>query len=544
MKSSKRNLLISAIGMATVGGGSPLAHANDSQLGNKYSVSILDYPANGISGPAVDPNGRIDSGAGIQAAIDDVFSRGGGSVFFPPAANYYLIRSALKIKSGVTLFGMGPKSRIHSLNRTRLSGILSSFEKNQFLENVRILDLNITAGTNFEGGRCNFESGGGIFLNNCRNSSVENCYVSNWSDGGIFFADSSFCAVKNNHVENVAQGVGFVAIDHDCFGNQCVGNFVFNSGTYNGVHLEGGFGDGPSHSLFNSVVSGNVVSSSYNRGITIEVAPYTSCMGNTVKSSGLISGDQFNSAPWGRPKSPATADIGDGIFVFGSSNSTVVGNVVEGTTGNAISIAASKDCVVNGNSISGQRLAAIWITDYRGTNVAHRNVVGFNSYVSGGVVVEGNSSLQNNVLNLKFQNLSSKDANTLDWYEEGIFKPLIISSSGGNVSYTRQSGRFTRIGNLLVGNFLISYSSHSGRGRLAIQGFPYIRLINSYDLGFRFAASGISNSIERTLVARVAPKEDVLYIEQYDASSSSTMAVETPSGSFELRCSFSCLVSD
>ncbi|WP_039793052.1 glycosyl hydrolase family 28-related protein [Paenibacillus elgii] len=60
---------------------------------------IEDYEAKG--------DGKTDDYAAIQLAIDDVYKKGGGEVFFPKPTKKYRIGTTLKVKDNVSLAGVG-----------------------------------------------------------------------------------------------------------------------------------------------------------------------------------------------------------------------------------------------------------------------------------------------------------------------------------------------------------------------------------------------------------------------------------------------------
>jgi hypothetical protein len=73
---------------------------------------------------------------------------------------------------------------------------------------------------------------------------------------------------------------------------------------------------------------------------------------------------------------------------------------------------------------------------------------------------------------------ASTDANTLDDYEEGTWTPTITfgatSGSGTGVTYSVQTGRYTKIGRAVVctGEFVLS-NKGSSTGNARITGFPF-----------------------------------------------------------------------
>ena len=68
----------------------------------------------------------------------------------------------------------------------------------------------------------------------------------------------------------------------------------------------------------------------------------------------------------------------------------------------------------------------------------------------------------------------SADANTLDDYEEGTFTPTLSFAGGGSVTYSEQSGTYTRVGRIVTCNasfFIGTTSSPSGNAEIA--GLPF-----------------------------------------------------------------------
>jgi len=63
----------------------------------------------------------------------------------------------------------------------------------------------------------------------------------------------------------------------------------------------------------------------------------------------------------------------------------------------------------------------------------------------------------------------------LNWYEEGTFTPTAIgSATPGTTTYTTQTGRYTRIGNLVTFRLYVVSSAHSGSsGALIVGGLPF-----------------------------------------------------------------------
>lgn len=71
------------------------------------------------------------------------------------------------------------------------------------------------------------------------------------------------------------------------------------------------------------------------------------------------------------------------------------------------------------------------------------------------------------------QNASS-DANTLDDYEEGTFTPAFVAVTTGTFTYSIQTGRYTKVGQMVVANgYMVLSAISSASGNLTISGLPF-----------------------------------------------------------------------
>ena len=70
---------------------------------------------------------------------------------------------------------------------------------------------------------------------------------------------------------------------------------------------------------------------------------------------------------------------------------------------------------------------------------------------------------------------ASSDVNTLDDYEEGTWTPQIKgSSSNPTVTYSVQSGYYTKIGNIVYASAYLSWSSISGGSGEFVVNMPFV----------------------------------------------------------------------
>jgi hypothetical protein len=71
---------------------------------------------------------------------------------------------------------------------------------------------------------------------------------------------------------------------------------------------------------------------------------------------------------------------------------------------------------------------------------------------------------------------ASSDVNTLDDYEEGTFTPTLAGGSVNptGVTYSTQSGKYTKIGNVVTIFIYIAFTTYTGgAGTVQLQGLPF-----------------------------------------------------------------------
>jgi hypothetical protein len=90
--------------------------------------------------------------------------------------------------------------------------------------------------------------------------------------------------------------------------------------------------------------------------------------------------------------------------------------------------------------------------------------------------------------------VASSDANTLDDYEEGTFTPTIQGSTTTGVgTYVANTGRYTKVGNLVTFQVYIEWTAHTGVGNMRIGGLPFTNTAN-----FWAGSVGYANNIALT----------------------------------------------
>lgn len=110
----------------------------------------------------------------------------------------------------------------------------------------------------------------------------------------------------------------------------------------------------------------------------------------------------------------------------------------------------------------------------------------------------------NKYAGLQLRNKASSVPTVLDWYEEGVFTPVVEGiTTAGVGTYSIQQGYYTRIGNVVRFHLNVAWSAHTGTGNMRIAGLPF----TASDTGFQpvdivpSAFTTPANSVVRALVA-------------------------------------------
>ena len=100
----------------------------------------------------------------------------------------------------------------------------------------------------------------------------------------------------------------------------------------------------------------------------------------------------------------------------------------------------------------------------------------------------------------------SSNANTLDDYEEGTFTPTIIGTTvAGTASYTIQTGKYTKIGNVVYIYVNLTWSSGTGTGNLRMSGLPFTsvneaNVFPALSIGFSNNVGGAASNVQTSSV--------------------------------------------
>lgn len=378
----------------------------------------------------------------------------------------YNFGSATVSSSNVSFRGLGPDAELHSTNTTRTNGLnFHGASAVSPISGCGVFNLAITSHSVWSNGAVvdGQSTGAGIDTNFCNDFTVQNCYISNWSDGGIQIQDSKGCLITGNTVNETAQGIQIFAVTMDNFDNQIIGNYVKNTGLYDGIDVEAS--PPGTFKNYGTVVVGNWVDTSWNKGINIELSNRSTVTGNSVRASGQGSL---------QTPTPVDSSLWHGITLFGATNTTVTGNTSFSNAGYGISIyAGSNNAVLSGNTTTANNQGSCLVSDLSTASISNVSM-GANNWNEGDIVTSGNVSFLTRTTGFTFSNIAISQSTTLDWYEEGTFTPVVKGTgTAGTGTYSKQSGSFTRIGNVVFFSIELAWSAHTGTGNIFLDGLPY-----------------------------------------------------------------------
>lgn len=118
---------------------------------------------------------------------------------------------------------------------------------------------------------------------------------------------------------------------------------------------------------------------------------------------------------------------------------------------------------------------------------------------------------------------ASTDPNTLDDYEEGTFTPVLAGAGTAGVgTYTRQFGRYVKIGNTVTLTIGLSWTAHTGTGSMLITGLPFtaINEANNYPV---FPVASTTLTFTGQLFAYGAPNTASLTVSSYITGAGNTV---------------------
>lgn len=384
-----------------------------------------------------------DQTAALGKMRDAVESLGGGTIAFYPHRTYSI--------SGVLTFSVGDLSidghfaRLHSTNTTR-TDVLQVFgaADTDRIENVHIKRLEVS-GVYWPGAT---PTGNGIAVKWANRGSIRLCVGRNCSDGAFTITDCDDVQIQNNIAYECGQPIN---VFNHCARCEVAHNHIFDATLYNGINVEG-FANGSTYQPDAIAVCGNTVADAEWMGINMENALRSVVRDNRV--SGCVRADGF------------------GIQLYGSPGVECLGNTLTGGAGYGLRIGPNcTEAVIDGNRTEGNALGSVKHDDGPAVATCYSVAIGTtNVFKEGYPVQSGNVSFAG------WLGTNNPDSNVrrLDYYGEGTFTPVVYgTTSAGAGTYTVQTGRYTRIGNVVHIAIVVAWTAHSGSGNIEIGGLPF-----------------------------------------------------------------------
>jgi hypothetical protein len=146
---------------------------------------------------------------------------------------------------------------------------------------------------------------------------------------------------------------------------------------------------------------------------------------------------------------------------------------------------------------------------------------------SGNIVVNSGSGID---FSATADSAGTMSSELLDDYEEGTFTPTVVgASSAGTATYTEQSGYYTKVGNRVLVNLSLAWSSHTGTGAMRISGLPFTNENVTHNFPIpSFYVSDITLTANNLLqgVVNVNATQILLYQYPVGGGASATIAVD------------------
>ena len=103
-------------------------------------------------------------------------------------------------------------------------------------------------------------------------------------------------------------------------------------------------------------------------------------------------------------------------------------------------------------------------------------------------------------------------ANALDDYEEGTWTPVIVGrTTAGAATYTIQTGRYTKIGNVVHIECRLGWSAHTGTGTTQINGLPFTNNDHYANLSI-VHRDGLTVSSSHYVNLSIVPNQSYMYV--------------------------------
>jgi hypothetical protein len=222
---------------------------------------------------------------------------------------------------------------------------------------------------------------------------------------------------------------------------------------------------------------------------------------------------------------------GDGLHLNGTQLCTYVGGAYQGNLGYGIRL--TQYAAFNafyGGDIEANALGQLRLDAGVEWNVVD-NVTLQYSYISFGDPTDRNTIRVRDFMyvtsGITFPTTaySASLPNTLDDYEEGTFTPAAYGTTlAGLGTYTTQTGKYTKIGNVVYFSIVVAWTAHTGTGDIRISGFPFPSG-NYAGLVPNFSVVSVNLTYTNTLGAYILSNSAWIALATYQPGGASTPVV-------------------
>lgn len=491
-------------------------NANFASLADER-ISVKDYGAVG--------DGVADDTAAIQEAIDE---NPGKIIFFP--AGIYNISAAITVSAdNTTLMGAGVSATflwqtVDNIDIVQFAPTTAGTTA-AYLNGVEIRDLYIR-------GLSSSTSGSGVRFTQCNGYRLDSMVISHLYEsitveGGQLGSLRRFSLFASTGVyKNTAllcfRGAVYSSSRQKCFTVQVEDFRISTTMLRNGcILIENGDGlnfvngymaYATSLTIFNAVnADDSVLATSFTNvyfdcvnevstAVIISAGDASSVVSGVSIGSGciigngtygvtnnkvntrriLIQGAQFTFCDeWAYYQS--TGSTSDTILTIAGCvfNTCGLTGVIYANTGDNVTIANNQfsDCTGSAVILNGTWNQATVVGNNNNANITDLTTSG--ATFTSGLVVAGNTGRSTTAAShwrgSSFGNVDSSDVTRLDYYLEGTFTPAVTFGGGATgVTYTAQTGTYTRIGNRVIYSLRVVLSAKgSSTGEFRITGLPF-----------------------------------------------------------------------
>lgn len=241
---------------------------------------------------------------------------------------------------------------------------------------------------------------------------------------------------------------------------------AISSGTNENLTISSKGGSG---SLF---LNGGNISALQSGGTSCVTASRTQ-VAQTTGSRDFTSNTAFVSTLVAASSLPTTSEV-TGVYYNLSATQTHAAGTI--TTQRDFRIRPSTHAFASASTMTNWYGAYIDATAVNGTNATVTNAttlfVGSPTGATNNVSIEATGLIKTSGITVG--NSAAADTNTLDWYQEGTFTPVIIgNTTAGTGTYSIQTAQYTRIGNRVDFTVNLAWSAHTGTGTMSMTGLPF-----------------------------------------------------------------------